>query len=247
MRETAVGLAELEKGFMKITYIHHSSFLVETGTKYLLFDYYEGKIPELEKDKPLFVFASHRHGDHFSPVIFELAKNHPEVTYILSSDIWRVRIPEDLQEQTVSMKSHTELEICEGLMVKTLKSTDEGVAFFVTCDGYRIYHAGDLNNWYWEGEPDTWNEKMERVYRAEIGRISDETADAAFIPLDPRQGEAFYLGIHQFMQYSDAKHIFPMHCWGDFSVIERIKEMPCSESYRDRIADIREDGQAFEI
>ena len=40
MRETAVGLAELEKGFMKITYIHDSRFLVETETKYLLFDYY---------------------------------------------------------------------------------------------------------------------------------------------------------------------------------------------------------------
>ena len=58
---------------MKITYIHHSSFLVETEENYFLFDYFEGKLPQLKEDKPLLVFASHRHGDHFSPVIFELA------------------------------------------------------------------------------------------------------------------------------------------------------------------------------
>lgn len=232
---------------MKITYIHHSSFLVETETKYLLFDYFQGKIPPLAKDKPLFVFASHRHGDHFSPVIFQLAEEHPEVTYILSSDIWKVRVPKELLEKTVFIKSHTEEDIGPDMKVKTLKSTDEGVAFFIYCDGHKIYHAGDLNNWYWEEEPDTWNEKMERVYKGEISRISNEKADAAFIPLDGRQGDAFYLGVDEFMKYSDADHIFPMHCWGDFSVIDRLKEMPCSERYRDRIADIKEDGQVFEI
>lgn len=51
---------------MKITYIHHSSFLVETEENYFLFDYFEGKLPQLKEDKPLLVFASHRHGDHFS-------------------------------------------------------------------------------------------------------------------------------------------------------------------------------------
>ena len=59
---------------MKITYIHHSSFLVETEENYFLFDYFEGKLPQLKEDKPLLVFASHRHGDHFSPVIFDLVK-----------------------------------------------------------------------------------------------------------------------------------------------------------------------------
>ena len=33
---------------MKITYIHHSSFLVETEENYFLFDYFEGKLPQLK-------------------------------------------------------------------------------------------------------------------------------------------------------------------------------------------------------
>ena len=50
---------------MKITYIHHSAFLVETESAYLLFDYFQGKLPEFSEEKPLYVFASHRHPDHF--------------------------------------------------------------------------------------------------------------------------------------------------------------------------------------
>ena len=57
---------------MKVTYIHHSSFLVELEKVLLLFDYFQGNIPELDPEKDLLVFASHRHGDHFSPVIFAL-------------------------------------------------------------------------------------------------------------------------------------------------------------------------------
>ena len=60
---------------MKITYIHHSAFLVETESAYLLFDYFQGKLPEFSEEKPLYVFASHRHPDHFSKVIFELGRN----------------------------------------------------------------------------------------------------------------------------------------------------------------------------
>ena len=44
-----------------VTYIKHSGFLVETKESYLLFDYWEGKLPELQYDKELYVFSSHAH------------------------------------------------------------------------------------------------------------------------------------------------------------------------------------------
>ena len=89
---------------MKITYIHHSSFLVELESVYLLFDYTEGVIPGLKREKPLLVLASHRHGDHYSPVIFELIKKHENVRFVLSGDIWRKRLPEEALPVTDSMK-----------------------------------------------------------------------------------------------------------------------------------------------
>ena len=70
---------------MNITYITHSCFLVELDCCYLLFDYYRGKLPKLKEDKPLYVFASHVHADHYSNRIFKL--KHTQTTWMLSSDI----------------------------------------------------------------------------------------------------------------------------------------------------------------
>ena len=51
-----------------VTYIKHSGFLVETKESYLLFDYWEGKLPELQYDKELYVFSSHAHHDHYTNI-----------------------------------------------------------------------------------------------------------------------------------------------------------------------------------
>ena len=59
---------------MKVTYIFHSSFLVETEKNYLLFDYFKGDIPEMDPEKQLVVLVSHRHEDHFSPDIYKLSE-----------------------------------------------------------------------------------------------------------------------------------------------------------------------------
>ena len=88
---------------MKITYIHHSSFMAELEHTALLFDYFEGDIPEIPEDKPLFVFASHRHGDHFSRSIFDLSDGRRKVTYVLSDDIWRRQVPVELLGRTTFM------------------------------------------------------------------------------------------------------------------------------------------------
>ena len=52
---------------MKVTYIGHSGFLVETEIVNLLFDYSEGEVPEVNKEMPLLVFVSHNHHDHYIP------------------------------------------------------------------------------------------------------------------------------------------------------------------------------------
>ncbi len=50
---------------MQITRIFHSGFLVETAKRYFIFDYYKGELPKLNPDKPVYVFASHGHQDHY--------------------------------------------------------------------------------------------------------------------------------------------------------------------------------------
>ena len=133
------------------------------------------------------------------------------------------------------------------LSVETFRSTDEGVAFWCSLDGKRIYHAGDLNHWYWEGEDEQWNRDMTAAYRAEVALMKGRTADAAFLPVDPRLGDWFYLGADDFMQQICAKHLIPMHFWGDFTVCQKLKDHPCSESYRDGIVILKEKGQSFSL
>ncbi len=231
---------------MKITYIHHSSFLVDIESAVLLFDYFEGALPEVPADKPLYVFSSHCHGDHFSDAVFELAKDHKNIRYILSSDIWTKRIPEELRDCTISIKPY-ETWSDDILQVETYKSTDEGVAFWCKVDGKDIYHAGDLNHWYWEGEDEQWNRDMTKAYHAEVEKMRGRKADIAFLPLDPRLEQWFYLGIDDFVKVVDTEVIIPMHFWGQFDVSQKLKQLECSEAYRDRIVEICEKGQIFHI
>ena len=238
---------------MKITYIHHSSFLVETEENYFLFDYFEGKLPQLKEDKPLLVFASHGHGDHFSPVIFDLVKTHASTGFVLSDDIWKRRVPEELMGKTYCIGPEEELDLQapftgpSGVKVHGFKSTDEGVAFLIETEGKRIYHAGDLNNWVWEGEPEADNKRMSQRFHQELEKLRGIHIDVAFMLLDPRQEKDFYLGMDDFMRMVGADVVFPMHFWGDFEVTDRFKVLECAKDYKDRIVKISTTGESFEI
>ena len=236
---------------MKITYIHHSSFMAELEHTALLFDYFEGDIPEIPEDKPLFVFASHRHGDHFSRSIFDLSDGRRKVTYVLSDDIWRRQVPEELLGRTTFMGPGESGCLADGagqpLEIEAFKSTDEGVAFLIKAEGQVIYHAGDLNNWVWEGEPEKDNQRMSENYHKELAKLAGRHIDVAFMLIDPRQEKDFYRGMDDFMSMVGADVVFPMHFWGDFEAASRFKALPCAKSYGDRIHEIRKKGESFII
>ncbi|MEG2349061.1 MAG: MBL fold metallo-hydrolase [Hungatella sp.] len=229
---------------MKVTYVEHSSFLVEMKRHYLLFDYFQGEIPKMDPKKELLVFASHRHGDHFSPVIFELAKEYPRIHYVISDDIWENRVPMELHGKVTFMGAEEE-ETIGDVEVKTYRSTDEGVAFLLSIEGKTIYHAGDLNHWNWMKESDEWNRQMGARYHKELDKMAGEKIHLAFLPMDSRLNENFYLGVDDFMKRVGAEVVFPMHFWEDYSVGRRLKELPCSLEYRDRIREIHGKGETF--
>ena len=78
---------------MRLTYIFHSGFAVETRSCILVFDYWMDPATAmpalLASGKPLYVFASHFHEDHFTREIFSWRKGGADVRYILSKDILR--------------------------------------------------------------------------------------------------------------------------------------------------------------
>ena len=129
---------------MKVTYIHHSGFLVETNRFYYLFDYESGELPTLDIDKSIYVLSSRSHGDHYNPDIFNIL-NKLEMKHIkavLSDDI---ETPKNVD--TLHVSANQCYELAMNLKLTTYKSTDLGVAFLIEEDGTLIYHAGDLNDW----------------------------------------------------------------------------------------------------
>lgn len=229
---------------MKVTFILHSGYFVELDSCCLLFDYYQGEIPRSQKS--LYVFASHHHEDHFSPEVFKEARPGRQVHFILSNDIFQSRVPEELREVTLFVKPYETYEL-EGLRLATLKSTDDGVAFLIECEGRRFYHAGDLNCWVWEGAPKWQNDQMKEAYKNELKLLEGKAIDVAFVPLDPRQDADFDLGMRYFFEAAGAEHVFPMHMWGDYTVVPLFKSTPTYREYAPHLMDVKEPGQVFEI
>ncbi len=242
---------------MKVTYIYHSGYLVETEPATFLFDYYKGKLPAFPAHKPLIIFASHKHQDHFDFKIFDL-KDHPGgVVYVFGNDIrlsdkylQRHGVDPAVKEKIYRMPPHASLSIALGdlqvkendgsgqcIRIHTLRSTDAGAAFYVKVLEQRIYHAGDLNWWHWEGERESFNRDQEKVYKEEIAYLKnllaeesaagvidaagDTAIDAAFVPLDPRLGAAYCYGLDYFLSEILVKEVYPMHMWEDYGVIDR--------------------------
>ena len=217
---------------MNIKYIYHSGFLVETTDCYYLFDYYKGALPKLKQDKAIFVFASHNHQDHYNPKVFQLLQEQKmqKITAVLAKDIPAKKYPSG-DIACIRAKAYQTYEVGCNTTVNTLLSTDVGIAFLIKCPEGIIYHAGDLNDWVWEGEPEQYNKQMTGSYRHEINLLRDmmagETVDVAFIPLDPRQEKDYARGILYFLKQIAVKKVFPMHYWEQPEVIEKfLQEYP---------------------
>jgi L-ascorbate metabolism protein UlaG (beta-lactamase superfamily) len=238
----------------EVWYLFNSGFAVSKGERFFIFDYYEfmpfrkqkglsgGVInPEELKDLNVMVFASHAHMDHFVPAVLKWGKEIPNLHYVLSYDIDFGKT-----ERVTKAFPNASYEI-SGVSVRTLKSTDAGVAFIAEFDGLKIYHAGDLNWWHWDGEPEDENRAMGDAYKAEIDKIKGETFDLAFIPLDPRLEKEYLLGLDYFMKNADARVIFPMHFRSHYSVFDTLAQDPAANEYRSRVLRISRRGERFEV
>lgn len=232
---------------MKITFLYHSAFLVELTGCSLLFDWYGGPVPDFDRNKPLYVFISHHHGDHYAPEIFSLLGM--DNVWYFSATCVRLSAKRKqalgIEESHLFRLSAGQTAAAGDVTVTTLRSTDAGVAFLVTCEGKTLFHAGDLQWWHWEEERESWNADMERDFKRECAKLQGRAVDVAFLVLDPRQEEAFWWGFDWWMRTMDVAAAFPMHSWEDFSLVRRLKALPVSEPYRDRVQEIRYPGQQF--
>ena len=226
---------------LKAWYLDHSGFAVEAGEHLLLFDYTnnqpengtlaDGVIsPESFAGRPVTVFSSHRHSDHFSRCILNWPGRHPDLLLVLSDDIAA------RGDGILPVSAGQTIQVRPDITVRTLASTDEGVAFLVITPAGTVYHAGDLNWWHWNGESDDYNRVMGENYQTQIDLLSGQTVDLAFVPVDPRLEDKYAWGADYWMRTVGARRLVPMHLWGKYEICEQLRQEPCAVSYRDAIA-----------
>ena len=220
---------------MKVTHLYHSGCLVELDDHILLFDYYQGEL-NLDPNKPLYVFASHSHQDHFTESVFDI--RHPYITYIFSSSVPKT-FPALYLDANQTYKMHD-------MTIKTLLSTDEGCAFIVEVEGKTIYHAGDLNWWHWEGEPEESNEYQKETYQQQINLIH-QPVDVAFVVVDKRQEKDYTLGLSYFLKNVECRYVFPIHYFGEYSISDELEKEELDNPYQAQIISVKHPQQEWEI
>ena len=154
---------------MRVTFLAHDGFFIELDQVCLLFDWWKGGLPPLP-DKPLLVFVSHRHEDHFNPAV--------------SRNLEKWRLTPETAAKCRRCGKHDVFQPLPAVTVETFPSTDEGVAWMVTVNGQSIFHAGDLNWWHWAEEDLAWNRNMEANFKRYAEPLRGRRVDLAMLPLD---------------------------------------------------------------
>lgn len=250
---------------MQLTYIFHSGFALETDRCILVFDYWmdpAGVMPRLLRSpKPMYVFSSHFHEDHFNRDIFSWRTTKTNLRYILSKDILKHRRAQKDEADAWLGKGATWED--ERVHVAATGSTDSGVSWVIETGGKRIFHAGDLNNWYARFLTDDYHGgtvyspdfgmdidplKEEKRYLGELKDIHKLTDrfDVVMFPVDRRIGNGYTRGARQFLDVFQVGLFVPMHFVASgFESAWRMKEFTDVQSVP--FWSIRQEGETYVV
>lgn len=209
----------------RLTYVFHSCFLLELERCALIFDYWHDTACGFVRrfcastHKRVYFLASHFHQDHFSREIFSLPVPHAERRILLSHDILRHHRAGRGEADAFLRRVAPPYED-EYLRVTAFPSTDVGISLAVEVGGLTLFHAGDLNNWHWEGESTEVEIKnMEGNFKAALRTIGQVFPhfDLVMFPVDPRIGGEFWRGACQWISAIDTSFFVPMHFHPDYA------------------------------
>jgi L-ascorbate metabolism protein UlaG (beta-lactamase superfamily) len=236
--------------FLRLDLIGHSGFALECENCVLVFDLYLDPSDVMQRviglGKPVVFFSSHSHHDHWSPDWLDYKLQ--DACYIVDSSCVK---PEILRRVDPASQRLTAVEPYQCLYpktvfgpgdaarflpgiewIRTFGSTDMGVSFLLRVDGRLVFHAGDLNDWYWaEESTEKELESYELAFRRELRKLCDamdglppQGMDLAFFPVDSRLGEHAFRGALIFISRLAPSLLAPMHLCGDVQLPEKLAQ-----------------------
>ena len=240
----------------EIYHLFHSGTAVRAQNKLFVFDYFkdqpeqknalqssleQGVIREesFKNINEVFVFVSHSHHDHYNRVIFEWEKYCDQINYILAAEV-NPELELKNKNNLFLMEKDEKLQL-ENINISSYGSTDKGVSFLVELDNLIIFHAGDLNWWKWKKFSEKVQKREEREYKNEVDKLKGKQIDIAFVPVDPRLEEHYYLAGEYFISEITPSLFVPTHFADNYNVTKFFKER--FNSNQTRVAEITEPGE----
>jgi L-ascorbate metabolism protein UlaG (beta-lactamase superfamily) len=206
-----------KSGAAEIWFLDRAGFAVQTQKRLLLFDYYNAKpvspdgkgfsagvveTSEIKK-QPVWMFISHEHDDHFNPeIVRTLAAELPDFRCITTKEVAEELAKKQMNVKHLTVVSPHENKRIGDVQVRTLRSTDAGVAFLLTVDGLTLYHAGD-HAW--------WGAEFEAPFKSEIDTLKDTKIDLALLTVDRRLTKSDFAGALYIVRTLQPKAVLPMH------------------------------------
>ena len=239
---------------MRLTYIYHSGFAIETHNFTMIIDYSQDSLGDkkgivydrlLMRPYRLYVLSTHGHADHFNPEILNWRKRRSDIRYIMSKDIEN-QISENIPNLTYLDKDQSFKD--DFIEVDAFGSTDLGVSFRIKTEKKVLFHAGDLNNWHWneESTPEEINE-AQTAYHNELNHLaaSTPTLDVAMFPVDPRLGKDYMLGAEEFLQKIPTKLFVPMHFDLAYDKAKNIE--PIAKKFNTKVFVPKQRGELYDM
>ena len=230
-------------------YLGHSGFLLELESATLIFDWYQGEIPPLRGDKPVYIFASNINQGHFRPEIFGAVEQLPHAEIFIGYDhsisevdTFLDSLPEKIQDHVSCFDGEARLySENEEMLVSSITATENGVAFIVEIEGKTIFHGGtlylnqtaseeDYNKWYEKmklehpelniADYDNYLEHCEDEFEKYTEKLKGRNFDYAMLPLEPKFGDIGVRTIKRYMEVADYKTWSPMQLHGMYEVVD---------------------------
>ncbi|ADV43812.1 MBL fold metallo-hydrolase [Bacteroides helcogenes] len=241
---------------MKLDYIYHSGFAIETDGVTVIIDYYKDSSEEsynkgivhdrlLERPGVIYVLCSHFHPDHFNREILSWKTARPDLRYVFSKDILKHR---RASAEDATYLNKGDIYEDENIRIEAFGSTDVGISFLIDLQGKRFFHAGDLNNWHWSEESTPQEiRKAEGDFLAEINKLQQATSsiDVTMFPVDSRIGKDYMRGAEQFVERIKTTIFAPMHFSEDYQGGNAFRQF--AERKGCRFLTITHRGQRFDI
>lgn len=241
---------------MKLYYIYHSGFALETDELVIIIDYFQDSNKNatnqgivhselLKTKKKFYVLSTHAHHDHFNPEILDWKQDRKDITYIFSQDILEHKLAK--KEDAVFLEKGESFGD-SNLSVEAFGSTDQGSSFLLHINNKLIFHAGDLNNWHWKDEASLEeSQAAENWYLEELTEIYRQykLLDLVLFPVDQRLQRDYYLGAEQFITKIHTRFFAPMHFDLDYKGANAFKTV--ADKHDTTFLEIKERGQLFEL